>query len=220
MAPHSIPHQLGHLNYNPLKLGENVDKWHVDTLRIDYVMFVTDPNAGRRRRVPVFHGDQARSRRRCIAPGEKPCRPDRTIAPRLPGPGYAVLQQGNMVVHRATRPAARGRAHHHGQRLCAERSQRSPTTRASTSWLSRRSARTSRRRNMRATPRGSGGNGCRRSSTRSVYSADRAALAAELESGARPISRRQATRSADAARRARWSISATARFGSYHAQRR
>ena len=45
MVPHSIPHQLGHLNYNPLKLGENVDKWHVDTLRVDYVMFVTDPNA-------------------------------------------------------------------------------------------------------------------------------------------------------------------------------
>ena len=44
LLPHTIPHQLGHLNYNPLEVGKNVDKWHVDTLRIDFVMFVTDPN--------------------------------------------------------------------------------------------------------------------------------------------------------------------------------
>jgi hypothetical protein len=43
LLPHTLPHQLGHLNYNPLEVGENVDKWHVDTLRIDFVMFVTDP---------------------------------------------------------------------------------------------------------------------------------------------------------------------------------
>ena len=43
LYPHTMPHQLGHLNYNPFVAGENVDKWHVDTLRIDFVMFVTDP---------------------------------------------------------------------------------------------------------------------------------------------------------------------------------
>ena len=45
MHPHTIPHQLGHLNYNPHEVGENVDKWHVDTLRVDFVLFVTDPKA-------------------------------------------------------------------------------------------------------------------------------------------------------------------------------
>ena len=34
---------MGHLNYAPTTIGDNVDKWHVDTLRYDYVMFVTDP---------------------------------------------------------------------------------------------------------------------------------------------------------------------------------
>ena len=43
LSPHTIPHQLGHINFNPLELEKNVDKWHVDTLTFDYVLFVTDP---------------------------------------------------------------------------------------------------------------------------------------------------------------------------------
>jgi len=108
MAPHSIPHQLGHLNYNPLKLGENVDKWHVDTLRIDYVMFVTDPNAVEGGEFQYFRGTKHEVKALHRAGQKLP--DERTITPRLPGPGYAVLQQGNMVVHRATglrRPAER-----------------------------------------------------------------------------------------------------------------
>ena len=99
MAPHSIPHQLGHLNYNPLKLGENVDKWHVDTLRIDYVMFVTDPNAVEGGEFEYFLGTRHEAKALHRAGQKLP--PERVVAPRLPGAGYAVLQQGNMVVHRA-----------------------------------------------------------------------------------------------------------------------
>jgi hypothetical protein len=99
MIPHSIPHQLGHLNYNPLKVGENVDKWHVDTLRIDYVMFVTDPNAVEGGEFEYFLGTKHEMQALHRAAQTPP--PERTVAPRLPGPGYAVLQQGNMVVHRA-----------------------------------------------------------------------------------------------------------------------
>lgn len=108
VAPHTIPHQLGHLNYNPLEVGENVDKWHVDTLRIDYVMFVTDPNAVEGGEFEYFAGTRGEMAAFHKAgqglPGE------RIVAPRLPGPGYAILQQGNMVVHRAkglTRPGER-----------------------------------------------------------------------------------------------------------------
>jgi hypothetical protein len=100
MMPHSIPHQLGHLNYNPLKLGENVDKWHVDTLRVDYVMFVTDPNEVEGGEFQYFHGTRHEAKALHRAGQKLPA--DRTITPRLPGAGYAVLQQGNMVVHRAT----------------------------------------------------------------------------------------------------------------------
>jgi len=100
MTPHSIPHQLGHLNYNPLRLGENVDKWHVDTLRIDYVMFVTDPNAIEGGEFQYFLGTKHEAKALHRAGQKLPA--DRTITPPLPGAGYAVLQQGNMVVHRAT----------------------------------------------------------------------------------------------------------------------
>lgn len=99
MLPHSIPHQLGHLNYNPLKLGENVDKWHVDTLRVDYVMFVTDPNAVEGGEFEYFCGTKHEMAALHKAGQTPPA--ERVVAPRLPGPGYAVLQQGNMVVHRA-----------------------------------------------------------------------------------------------------------------------
>lgn len=99
MMPHSIPHQLGHLNYNPLQVGENVDKWHVDTLRVDYVMFITDPNAVDGGEFEYFLGTKHEAKALHRAGQKLP--PERTIAPDLPGPGYAVLQQGNMVVHRA-----------------------------------------------------------------------------------------------------------------------
>lgn len=59
MLLHTIPHQLGHLNYNPLNVGENVDKWHVDTLRVDFVMFVTDPNSVEGGKFEYFKGTKA-----------------------------------------------------------------------------------------------------------------------------------------------------------------
>ena len=43
ISPHSMPVHLGHLNYQPTKLQEAVDKWHHDTLPLDYVMMVSDP---------------------------------------------------------------------------------------------------------------------------------------------------------------------------------
>ncbi len=56
VSPHTIPHQLGHLNYNPLELEKNVDKWHVDTLMFDYVMFVTDPKKIKGGQFQYFYG--------------------------------------------------------------------------------------------------------------------------------------------------------------------
>ncbi len=108
MAPHTIPHQLGHLNYNPLDINRSVDKWHVDTLRVDYVMFVTDPNAVEGGEFQYFQGTK-HEMAALHAAGDVPPE-NRVVSPRLPGPGYAVLQQGNMVVHRArgiTKPGER-----------------------------------------------------------------------------------------------------------------
>ena len=99
LLPHTMPHQLGHLNYNPYVPGENVDKWHADTLRIDFVMFVTDPNAVEGGEFQYFHGttDEVAALKR----EGQPLPSHKVVSPQVPGPGYAVLQQGNLVVHRA-----------------------------------------------------------------------------------------------------------------------
>ena len=99
LAPHSIAHQLGHLNYNPLQVGKNVDKWHVDTLRYDYVMFVTDPNAFEGGEFQYFKGTKHEMAEFKANGQDVPS--DRIVSPNMPGPGYAILQQGNMVVHQA-----------------------------------------------------------------------------------------------------------------------
>ncbi len=99
VLPHSIPHQLGHLNYNPETVGENVDKWHTDTLRIDYVLFVSDPNEVEGGEFQYFEG--TKNEMQAITGRGEPLPADRVISPSLPGAGYAVLQQGNMVAHRA-----------------------------------------------------------------------------------------------------------------------
>ena len=99
LAPHGMPHQLAHLNYNPLTPGENVDKWHWDTLQVDYVMFVTDPNNVEGGEFQYFKG--TRDELTSIHSQNKPIPSERIIAPHIPGPGYAVLMQGDHVVHQA-----------------------------------------------------------------------------------------------------------------------
>ena len=162
MAPHTIPHQLGHLNYNPLDIGRSVDKWHVDTLRVDYVMFVTDPNAVEGGEFQYFRGTKHEMAALHEA-GETPPE-DRVVSPRLPGPGYAVLQQGNMVVHRARGSHQARRAGHHGERIRAARPcafRISPATTSS----STPTRRTWSRRNTNGISHGWHGSGHARSST-------------------------------------------------------
>lgn len=106
LMPHTIPHQLGHINYAPQKVGDNVDKWHVDTLRYDYVMFVTDPNKNKGGEFQYFKGTKHELAQ--IRAAGKTLPLEKIISPTMPGAGYAVMQQGNMVVHRAKGLAAVG----------------------------------------------------------------------------------------------------------------
>jgi len=106
LLPHTIPHQLGHLNYNPEVVGENVDKWHVDTLRFDYVMFVTDPKSVQGGEFQYYKG--TKDEFQALRKSGQPLDDAKVISPDMPGPGYAVLQQGNMVVHRAKGLSAAG----------------------------------------------------------------------------------------------------------------
>ena len=108
LMPHTIPHQLGHLNFNPKDIGKNVDKWHVDTLRFDYVMFVTDPIKNQGGQFQYFKG--TKEEMAALKKAGQEVSSERIMSPAMPGPGYAVLQQGNLVVHQAkglTKPGER-----------------------------------------------------------------------------------------------------------------
>ncbi|MFT5067829.1 MAG: hypothetical protein ACJAXK_000163 [Yoonia sp.] len=107
ILPHTIPHQLGHLNYNPVVTGENIDKWHVDTLRIDYVMFVTDPKSVECGELQYHKGtkEDFLANRKAGNPLDE----TKVASPAIPEPGDAILQQGIMVVHRAKGLSAPGK---------------------------------------------------------------------------------------------------------------
>ena len=99
VAPHPMPLHLGHLNYAPTAVDVGIDKWHHDTLPLDYVLMVTDPSQVAGGRFEYFVGtkDQAAI---LAAQGLTPP-PERVVAPQFPGAGWAVALHGDMVVHRA-----------------------------------------------------------------------------------------------------------------------
>ncbi len=98
VAPHPMGVHLGHLNYEPSDIDAAVDKWHHDTLPLDYVMTVTDPSITPGGRFEYFVGTKAEAAQLKEA-GQRPPA-DRVVAPGLPGSGWAVALHGNMVVHR------------------------------------------------------------------------------------------------------------------------
>ncbi len=98
VAPHTMPVHLGHMNYAPEDLSRAVDKWHHDTLPLDFVMTVTDPATLDGGEFEYFIGTKAEMAD-FASRGETPPR-DRVQTPPFKGPGYAIALHGNMVVHR------------------------------------------------------------------------------------------------------------------------
>lgn len=99
VAPHPMGLHLGHLNYEPTRENEAIDKWHHDTLPLDIVMMVTDPTSIDGGRFEYFVGTKAEAAELAAAGRTPPA--DRIIAPEFAGPGVAIALHGNMVVHRA-----------------------------------------------------------------------------------------------------------------------
>ena len=97
VAPHPMAVQLGHLNFEPSNITLAVDKWHHDTLPLDFVMMVTDPAKISGGEFEWFHGtkDEAAANAPLPPPAE------RRVAPIFPAAGYAIALHGDMVVHRA-----------------------------------------------------------------------------------------------------------------------
>jgi len=109
VAPHPITSQLGHLNFAPAEIGSAVDKWHHDTLALDYVMMVADPQVLDGGDFEYFVGTKAEVAALADR-GERPPT-DRCVSVEWPGPGFAVALHGNMVVHRG------GPLHQSGERI-------------------------------------------------------------------------------------------------------
>ena len=99
IAPHAMPLHLGHLNYEPSRIEVAIDKWHHDTLPLDFVMTVTDPARVAGGRFEYFLGTKHEAAALAAAGRTPPS--ERTVAPDFPGPGYAIALHGDMVVHRA-----------------------------------------------------------------------------------------------------------------------
>ena len=66
----------------------------------DYVMFVTDPKKIKGGKFQYFYGTKNEMAE--IKKNNKQIPSDKIISPEIPGPGFAVFQQGKHVVHRAT----------------------------------------------------------------------------------------------------------------------
>jgi len=98
VAPHTMPVHLGHMNFSPDDLSKAVDKWHHDTLPLDFVMMVTDPATLDGGQFEYFVGTK-HEMAELAGQGKTPPR-DRVEAPPFEGPGYTIALHGNMVVHR------------------------------------------------------------------------------------------------------------------------
>ena len=85
VLPHNMPVHLGHINYQPTNPKEAVDKWHHDTIPLDYVMMVTDPTRLHGGQFEYFLGTKEEAANFTIE-GRKPPL-GRVVIPDFPGPG-------------------------------------------------------------------------------------------------------------------------------------
>ena len=99
IAPHPMPVHLGHINYEPSRLEAAIDKWHHDTIPLDYVLTVTDPATVPGGRFEYFLGTKHEAA--ALATEGRTPPSERVVAPDFGGPGYAIALHGDMVVHRA-----------------------------------------------------------------------------------------------------------------------
>lgn len=110
LLPHSMPSQQLYINYAPDDPAQAVDTWHVDSIGFDYVLLLSDPKTFSGGEFQFFLGTKGEAagllRTDEVGLTEANVRdlpPSRVVSAAFPRAGYALFQQGNMVVHRATR---------------------------------------------------------------------------------------------------------------------
>ena len=109
LLPHSMPSQQIYINYAPEDGTRAVDTWHVDSIGFDYVLLLNDPRTLSGGDFQFFRGTIEQAARllgteaeRLTEANAQDLPPDRVVTASFPAAGYALLQQGNLIVHRAT----------------------------------------------------------------------------------------------------------------------
>ncbi|MEZ5114818.1 MAG: hypothetical protein R2737_01010 [Candidatus Nanopelagicales bacterium] len=110
LRAHPLVDCQAYVNYAPRDLALAVDTWHADSVAVDIVVMLSDPQLLRGGRFEWFEGtdDEAahllgttRELLHLGGPADLPA--DRVRWADFPAAGWAVLQQGTHVVHRAAR---------------------------------------------------------------------------------------------------------------------
>jgi hypothetical protein len=101
LREHPIGHHRVQLNFAPDELARDVDVWHYDVVAYDFVMLLTDPAAMKGGNTEFFRGTVEEGMAVLAERGAIP--PERIGAVGYPGAGWAFLQQGHQVLHRAAR---------------------------------------------------------------------------------------------------------------------
>jgi hypothetical protein len=110
LLPHSMPSQQVYINYAPDDLSKAVDTWHADSIGLDCVILASDPATFSGGQFQFFRGTRQEAAALLDSRPEELTDANARELPRervtgvqFPAAGYAMFQQGNMVVHRATR---------------------------------------------------------------------------------------------------------------------
>lgn len=101
LREHPVGHHQVQLNFAPDELTRDVDVWHYDVVAYDFVMLLTDPAAMKGGNTEFFRGTVEEGMAILEEHGAIP--PERIGAVGYPGAGWAFLQQGHQVLHRAAR---------------------------------------------------------------------------------------------------------------------
>jgi hypothetical protein len=110
LMAHSMPSLQLYINYAPEDVSKAVDTWHVDSIGFDYVLLLNDPSTFSGGQFQFFRGTAQEAAHIMgtdsvgltqANPRDLP--PERVTSTPFPDAGYAIFQQGNLVVHRATR---------------------------------------------------------------------------------------------------------------------
>lgn len=110
LLPHTMPSQQLYINYAPEDLARAVDTWHFDGIGFDYVLMASDPAVLEGGEFQFFHGTREEAAAELglavdaiNAGSQRELPADRVVTVTFPAAGFAVFQQGNMIVHRAAR---------------------------------------------------------------------------------------------------------------------